>query len=131
MMEEKISKKQLRDFGLLIGFGFPIFFGWILPAITGHVFREWTLFVGIPVLILGLIAPLKLYFPYKAWMALGHALGWINMHLILGLVFIIVLQPIAYTMRIFGHDPLKKRFNNAKSYRENKKSHTINLTRIF
>ena len=33
-MKETISKKQLRDFGLLIGFGFPILIGWLLPALA-------------------------------------------------------------------------------------------------
>ena len=35
-MKETISKKQLREFGLLIGFGFPILIGWLLPALFGH-----------------------------------------------------------------------------------------------
>ncbi len=41
-------------------------------------------------------------------MTLGKYLGWINIHIILGLVFIIVLQPIAIVMRILGYAPLKK-----------------------
>ena len=40
-------------------------------------------------------------------MDLGKALGWINSRIILGLVFIIVLQPIAFIMKSFGYDPLK------------------------
>ena len=101
-MKETISKKQLREFGLLIGFGFPTFVGWLLPSFFGHEFRTWTLWIGIPVLILGLTAPRLLHYPYKCWMALGHALGWVNSHIILGLVFIAVLQPIAYIMRLTG-----------------------------
>ena len=31
--KETISKKQLRKFGLLIGFGFPILIGWLLPVL--------------------------------------------------------------------------------------------------
>ena len=65
-----ISKKQLREFGLLIGFGFPILIGWLLPSLFGHEFRAWTLWVGFPGLILGLVAPWLLYYHYKGWMAL-------------------------------------------------------------
>ena len=130
-MKETISKKQLRDFGILIGFGFPLLIGWLLPAITGHVFRAWTIWVGVPGLILGLKLPLLLYYPYKLWMAIGHALGWINSHLILGLVFIFILQPIAYIMRIAGYDPLKRRRKGEKTYRENRQAHKTDLTRIF
>ena len=130
-MKETVSKKQLREFGMLIGFGFPFLIGWLLPSIFGHEFRTWTLWVGFPGLILGLIAPRLLNYPYKAWMALGHALGWVNSHIILGLVFILVLQPIAYIMRLTGYDPLNKQRKGEKTYREPRQDHKTDLTRIF
>ena len=130
-VKETISKKQLREFGLLIGFGFPILIGWLLPSLFGHEFRAWTLWIGILGLILGLTAPHLLYFPYKVWMALGHALGWVNSHIILGLVFIIVLQPIACVMRLTGYDPLRRRRKGNKTYREKRQNHQTELTRIF
>ena len=130
-MREIISKKQLREFGLLIGFGFPTLLGWFLPLLFGHEFRLWTLWVGILGLILGLTAPRLLEYPYKGWMILGHALGWVNSHIILGLVFIIVLQPIAYIMRLIGYDPLRTRQKGEKTYRENRQDHKTDLTRIF
>lgn len=130
-MKETISKKQLREFGLLIGLGFPILIGWLIPSFAGNGFRVWTLWVGALGLAFGIIFPRLLYYPYKGWMALGHALGWVNSHIILGLVFIVVLQPIAYFMRLFGYDPLRRRRKGEKTYRENRQDHNINLTRIF
>lgn len=130
-MKEPISKKQLREFGLLIGLGFPTLIGWLLPSFFGHEFRTWTLWVGIPGLILGLTAPRLLHTPYKAWIALGHALGWVNSHIILGLLFIVVLQPIAYVIRLTGYDPLKRRRKGEVTYRENRQDHRTDLTRIF
>ena len=130
-MKETISKKQLREFGLLIGLGFPILIGWLLPSLFGHEFRAWTLWVGIPGLILGLTAPRLLYYPYKSWMALGHALGWVNSHIILGLVFIVILQPIAYIMRLTGYDPLRRSRKGLETYRENRQDQHTDLTRIF
>ena len=130
-MKEPISKKQLREFGLLIGFGFPILIGWILPSLFGHEFRAWTLWIGVPGLTLGLTIPRLLHFPYKIWMALGHALGWVNSHIILGLVFIVVLLPIAVIMRIIGYDPLRRLRKGEKTYREKKLNHQTDLTRIF
>ena len=130
-MEETIHKKKLREFGLLIGLLFPILIGWFLPAISGHGFRVWTLWVGVPGFILGLMKPRILLYPYKGWMVLGHALGWINSHLILGFVFIFILQPIAYIMRTFGYDPLRRKRKGKKSYRENRQNHQTDLTRIF
>ena len=130
-MKEKISTNQLREFGLLIGFGFPILIGWLLPLFFGHQFRTWTLWIGLPGLLIGLTAPRLLYYPYKGWMALGHFLGWINSHIILGLVFILVLQPIAYIMRLTGYDPLRTKQKGETTYRENRQNHQIDLTRIF
>ena len=130
-MKETISKKELREFGLLIGFGFPILIGWLLPSIAGHPFRSWSLLVGVPGLIIGLTAPSLLHYPYKIWMSLGHLLGWINSHIILGLVFLVVLQPIAFVMRLFGYDPLRKQRKEVVTYRENRQNHQTDLTRIF
>ena len=130
-MEEVIPKKKLREFGLLIGFGFPILIGWLLPFIFGHGLRVWTLWIGFPGLILGILAPRLLKYPYKGWMKLGQGLGWFNSHVILGLVFLIVLQPIALIMRIIGYDPLRKRKQSKATYRETRENHKIDLTRIF
>ena len=130
-MKETISIKKLRQFGLLIGFGFPILIGWLLPLLFDHEFRTWTLLVGVSGLVLGLTAPHLLLYPYKSWMALGHALGWINSHIILGLVFIIVLQPIAFVMRLTGHDPLRRRQKSENTYKEYCQDHRTDLTRIF
>ena len=90
-MKEIISKKQLREFGLLIVFGFPILIGWLIPAISGKGFREWSLWIGIPGLILGLFKPYLLLYPYNVWMVIGNALGRLNSYLIFGLIFIFIL----------------------------------------
>ena len=130
-MKETISKKQLREFGLLIGFGFPLLIGWLLPAISGHGFRAWTVLIGVPAFIIGLTAPNLLHNPYKGWMALGYALGWLNSKIILGLVFIIVLQPIAFFMRLTGYDPLRSKRKGEKTYWEIRQNNRTDFTRIF
>ncbi len=130
-MKNYIPNKQLREFGFLLGFTFPLLIGWIFPLIEGHSFRTWTLFIGITSIILAITKPSILLYPYRAWMKLGHILGWLNSRIILGVVFLIVLQPIALIMRIFGHDPLKTKKLVKKSYREHKTNQTINLKKIF
>mgnify|MGYP001182981893 CR=1 FL=1 len=130
-MKKNISNKILREFGLLIGFAFPILVGWFLPSLSNHSFRMWTLWISIPSLILAIAVPNLLLYPYLAWMKLGHVLGWLNSRIILGIVFILVLQPIALIMRIFGHDPLKKKKLDQKSYREVNDKKRVNLKKIF
>ena len=130
-MKNNIQKKELKEFGILIGIVFPILVGWLLPTLSGHSFRIWSLWISIPSLILSQIRPQLLLYPYKTWMKIGYILGWLNSRIILGLVFLIVLQPIALIMRIFGHDPLRMKKSNQKSYRELKTNQKINLKKIF
>jgi len=130
-MTNKISKKQLRDFGLLIGFGLPLIIGWLIPSITGHGFRAWTLWISIPTLVIGVLSPRILRKPYQAWMQLGHLLGYVNSRIILGIVFVAVLQPIAFVMRAFGYDPLRSKKSNLLSFKERKEGSKVDLTRIF
>ena len=131
IMKETISKKQLREFGFLIGFFFPIIIGWLIPFIAGHGFREWTLWIGIPLLIKAIVAPRFLLYPYLFWTKFGYVLGWINSRIILGVIFILVLQPIAFVMSIFGYDPLRKRRKGYQTYREKRQNQNTDFTRIF
>ncbi|MBO8204963.1 hypothetical protein HA143_07295 [Prochlorococcus marinus CUG1415] len=130
-MNNNISKKILREFGFLMSFAFPILIGWLLPYLYGHSFRTWTLLISFPLLIFSIAAPSLLSYPYKAWMKLGYFLGWFNSRIILGIVFILVLQPIALIMRISGHDPLRRKKTDQKSYREITTNKKINLNKIF
>ena len=130
-MEKTISKKQLSEFGIIIGFFFPVFVGWIIPLISGDSFRFWTLYVALPFLSFGILKPRILTTPYKYWMIMGYLLGWINSRIILGLIFLLVVQPIAILMRLFKYDPLRKKLTNHKTYREGKKNLQIDLTRVF
>ena len=130
-MENYISKKILREFGFLIGFAFPFLIGWLIPILGGHSFRFWTLWISIPSLILAISKPRLLSYPYRGWMKLGYILGWLNSRIILGIVFLIILQPIALLMRIFGHDPLKIKKITQESYREIKTNQKINFKKIF
>ena len=130
-MSEKISKKILREFGIIIGFGFPILLGWLIPRLTGHEFRIWTLFVSAIGFYCGLLIPRILYYPYLIWIKIGYLLGWINSKIILGLVFIFILIPIGFIMKLFGYDPLKIRQTKKLTYKESRQNHKIDLTRIF
>ena len=130
-MNDLLNKRILRDFGLLLGLGFPFIIGFLIPVITGHSFRVWTLYIGAPLLLLGIIKPKLLLRPYKFWMGLGYLLGTVNSKIILGLVFLLVLQPIALIMKIIGYDPLRKKRKNKNTYREVKLNSIIDMNKIF
>ena len=130
--KEVIKKKKLREFGFILGLGFPLLIGSILPFISGHNFKSWTLFIGIPSLVLAIIYPEILRNPFKIWMKIGLILGWFNSKIVFGLVFILILIPISSIMRIFKYDPLRKRISKkTTTYRELISNHNVNFTKIF
>ena len=130
-MNKLLTKKSLREFGLIFGFGLPLIFGFLIPLIFAHSFKEWTIIVGLPFVFLGIIKPNLLYFPYKIWMKIGNILGWVNSHIILGLIFFFVLIPISIIMKFFKYEPLKRVNGNLNSYKEFTKGKKINLKKIF
>ncbi|ABV50043.1 Hypothetical protein P9215_04271 [Prochlorococcus marinus str. MIT 9215] len=125
------SEKQLKEFGLLIGFLFPFLIGWLLPTIFDHGIRLWTIFVGLPLIILGLFFPNYLKFFYKKWISIGNSLAFVNSHIVLGFVFIVALVPISFIMKLFKYDPLKMKKDSLKTFREVRKDSKVNLEKIF
>ena len=130
-MSNKVDNKRLKEFGLLIGFGLPLLFGWFLPLIFDHEFKIWTLMISIPFFIIGLTKPSLLLYPYNFWMSIGHILGWINSRIILGFIFVIILLPLSFIMRMLGYDPLNLKKNNLSTYKKEKLNYKINLKKNF
>jgi hypothetical protein len=118
------DKKTLREFGFVFAGGLVVFFGLLIPWIFDKpwVWQEggarWP-WVGAAVFAgTGLILPQALRSIYLLWMKIGHALGWINTRIILGLVFFIMFAPVALVLRIFGKDPLHRKLDEkAGTYR--------------
>ena len=112
------GKEDLRKFGFIFAGGLVLFFGLLLPWLFEKPWPVWPwigagLFAGTGLLLPGLLRPV-----YYLWMKLGHALGWINTRIILGLVFFVMFAPVALMLRIFGKDPLQRRLDDeAGSYR--------------
>jgi len=58
----------------------------------------------------GLVAPSLLRWPHYGWMKFAGLLGWVNTRVLLTLFFFLVLTPVGLVMRLFGRDPLARRF---------------------
>ena len=130
-MKTKLAKKDLREFAYVLGFGLPLIVGFLIPIIFGHQIRVWTIWAGMIFLLIGIIKPTILHYLYIAWMKLGEILGLINSQLILGIVFILVLIPISFFMKITGYDPLRKKRYNVSTFREQNQEKRIDLKKIF
>lgn len=93
---------------LVIATGMTVFF-----FITD---RKEFLYVGLGVSVLGLALPVAAKYIHLGWMGLSKVLGFINSHIILGLVFFLFLTPLALVRRLTGKDPLQKRKKTSGSY---------------
>ncbi len=120
-MNNFYKKNKLRIFGISMGILFPIIIGWLLPSINGKVFSSWTLFIGFPVIILGILAPNLLYYPFLFLSEILSTANMIIFNFFLTLIFVTFILPMAFLAKVFGFDPLKKRFHDDQSYRELKK----------
>lgn len=111
-----IERRELRKFGLLVG-GITVAIG-LWPLSRGGELRAWAVAIGSTLAVLGTATPVLLAWPYRAWMRIGALLGWFNTRVLLGLVFFVILTPIALLMRIMGRDPLDRAFKTGSpSYR--------------
>lgn len=80
---------------------------------------EFALFMGAGTVFLAVavIRPVLLRYPYILWMGFGQVLSWVNTRLILCVMFYLILTPVGIVMRLFGRDPLSRRFDrDAGSY---------------
>jgi hypothetical protein len=96
-----ISKKPLRNFGLLVGGIFCLLGFWIYyssQSFIGIIFLS----IGALLLIFGLLLPKSLSGVYKIWMGLAFALGWVMSRVLLTLLFYFVITPIGFAAKIFG-----------------------------
>lgn len=125
------SKKKLREFGLFFGLIFPFFIGFLLPLIFDHKTRLWSLFFGLPFIMFGIFSPNKLKYFYKKWMNLSNFLASVNSHIVLGFIFILVMQPISLIMKLIGYDSLNLKKVSLKTYRKIRKDDNIDFQKLF
>ena len=103
-----------RSFGIVFFIVFLLIA--IYPLINSEGLRIWSIIIAIFFLILGLINS-KVLTPFnKLWFKFGLLLGKIISPIIMGVVFFLVVTPIAFIMRIIGKDLLNLKFNKNKSY---------------
>ena len=103
-----------KSFGIVFSIVFLIIA--IYPLINNDELRIWSLIIAIIFLVLGLINSKILTPLNKLWFKFGILLGRMVSPIIMGLIFFMVVTPIALIMRIIGKDLLNLKFNKEKSY---------------
>jgi hypothetical protein len=116
---EKIdaSRAKVRSFGLLFAGLASCAAAW--SGWKGGAAWEWLLPVALIFLVLAITGYPLLRPVYLGWMTFAFILGWVNTRLLLGLFFYLVLTPVGTIRRLFGKDPLARKFDReAVSYWE-------------
>jgi len=114
-----LNNAGLRKFGLTTGvivvILFALFFPWIFDM-SGMPLWPWI--VAVLLWVPAMLIPWVLRPVYTTWMKIGHAIGWVNTRIILGVLFFALVFPMGLIMRLFGKDPMSKKLDNtASSYR--------------
>ena len=112
MDEVKIGSN--KSFGIVFFVVFLIIATY--PLINGDELKVWSLIIAIVFLFLGLINSKILNPPNKLWFKFGIFLGKIISPLVMGIIFFLVVTPIALLMRLLNKDLLNLKFNNNSSY---------------
>jgi saxitoxin biosynthesis operon SxtJ-like protein len=120
-MQDEITTKQLRFFGLTVGGIFAGIGVWPLLIYSAEP-RWWSFIIAAALLLPAGIYPQSLFWPYKGWMMLGHVLGWINTRIILGAVFYFVVTPTGIIRHWLGKDSMGQQLRpDLDSYRIDRK----------
>ena len=116
-MDQAVTRKELRQFGLLVGAVFTVISLWPL-AFRGEPLRMWAIGLGGLLIACGGILPQLLAPVHKGWMWVGHILGWINTRILLSIVFYALVTPIGLVLRLMGKDTMRQTFaESSTTYR--------------
>ena len=101
-------------------FGIVFFIVFLLiafyPLINQGDIRIWSVLISLLFLILGVINSKILTPLNKVWFKFGIFLGKIISPIIMGIIFFLVVTPIAFLMRMLKKDLLNLKFNKNSSY---------------
>ena len=103
-----------RSFGLVFFVVFLLIS--IYPFLKDGNIRVWSLIISIIFLFLGLLNSNLLSPLNKLWFKFGLLLGKIISPIIMGIIFFLVVTPIAIIMRLFKKDLLNLKFKKKNTY---------------
>lgn len=105
------ARKQLNQFGF-IWLGFLTFFGAIARFKLGEPTLALVLWVAAVVVpVIGWLVPSFMRLVFVGMSYLAWPIGFVVSHVILAAVYYLVFTPIGLLMRVFGYDPMKRKFD--------------------
>ena len=116
-MHKAIDERlEIRKFGIGLTVFLCLIGGWQLYKGHANVYVWFLGFAGL-VSILSFFAPIILKPLYIIITTVGHAVGWVNTRILLGIMFYVIFTPIGILLRLMRKDLLDRHLNkDAKSY---------------
>ena len=114
MDHSKVKIGSNRSFGIVFSVVFLIIS--LYPLINGENLRLWSLIISLIFFVLGIINSNLLKPLNKLWFKFGLFLGKIISPFVMGIIFFVVVTPIAILMRLLRKDLLNLKFNKNSSY---------------
>ncbi|WP_068081836.1 SxtJ family membrane protein [Polycladidibacter stylochi] len=108
MLQQELQMLKLpsnRRFGLFFALVFTLAAFYLIAAQALH-YAAASLFIAFSFMLLALLRPGFLVHLNKAWMLLGLLIGKVISPLVMGVIFFLILTPMALVMRGFGRDAL-------------------------
>lgn len=99
MKTSLITPLQCRDTTLALAF--LLLLVWFF---VGHIY--W-IYGAMVLLLFGMIWPAAMTFPARLWFGLSHVLGQVMSRVLLGVIYTVLVLPVALARRLMGKDPLR------------------------
>jgi len=113
-MDNNIKIGSNRSFGIVFFVVFVLI--GFYPLLNDGNLNIISILIGIIFLILGILNSRFLTPLNKIWFKFGIFLGQIISPIVMGIIFFLVVTPIAFIMRVLGKDVLKLKKNTDNSY---------------
>lgn len=98
--ENRVTTRDLRQFGIVFGSAFGIVFGAVIPLIRRGHLVTWPWAVAVLFVLLALAAPGALRGFRSLWMKLGERLSAVQSKIVLTIVYYLVVTPLGWIRRL-------------------------------
>ena len=118
-----------RSFGIVFFIVFLIISLW--PLLNSNEIRIWSLLISLVFFVLGLLNSKILTPLNKIWFKFGIFLGNIVSPIVMGLIYFVVVTPIALLLKVFGKDVLSLKKTKSNTYWKNKEKYNTSMRNQF
>jgi hypothetical protein len=130
-LKTDVTKKELAWFGVLLLAFFGLL-GLVVWRATGALdIPRYLWGAGVVLSVVYYAVPPLRRPMFFGWMYAAYPIGWVVSHVILAIIYFGFLTPVAGLMRLFGYDPMARRFDRAAATYWIERERNVDVTRYF